>query len=298
MVHRTTDSWFDSFPVVARLTGLDRTSRLWVPGPMAGTMNLFAAVIARVLGAQLVGDVAGATHAHLTPSDLRRLLDAVDARDEGGIAGLRVTVAGDRLGRALHDRAVAAGAVVSHYYGAAELSFVAWGTHELDLRPFPGVEVVATEGVLWVRSPYLAQVDTDQGFATVGDLGELTDDGRVVVGGRGEAAVITGGATVLVEDVEAALSEVAPGQVAVLGLPHDDLGQVVAAVVTGVSDDGSGLARLREHARAVLPPTHRPRVWFRAEAIPRTPGGKLDRASLRRLAELGRLTRLGPAGPR
>ena len=69
-----------------------------------------------------------------------------------------------------------------HYYGAAELSFVAWGAHADDLRPFPGVEVSVREGEVWVRSPYLCtgydgppgplRRDGD-GFATVGDRGSM-----------------------------------------------------------------------------------------------------------------------------
>ena len=36
-VVRTTASWVDSFPHVSRLTGIDRHSRVWVPGPLAAT---------------------------------------------------------------------------------------------------------------------------------------------------------------------------------------------------------------------------------------------------------------------
>ena len=46
-VVRTTSSWVDSFPHVSRLTGIDRRSRVWVPGPLTATMNLFAAVHAQ-----------------------------------------------------------------------------------------------------------------------------------------------------------------------------------------------------------------------------------------------------------
>ena len=45
----------------------------------------------------------------------------------GLLAGTVVVVAGDRLDPALHDEAVRAGLRVHHYYGSAELSFVAWG---------------------------------------------------------------------------------------------------------------------------------------------------------------------------
>ncbi len=292
VVRRTTASWFDSFPAVADLTGLQATSRVWVPGPLAGTMNLFAAVLARAVGAELVDSATEATHAHLTPSELRRLL-ASDVT----LAGLQLTVAGDRLHRDLHVEAADRGAVVTHYYGAAELSFVAWGSHEEDLWPFPGVEVVERDGVLWVGSPYLAEVDTEDGLATVGDRGTVTPDGRVVVRGRGDAAVVTGGATVLVEDVEQALRSTRAGEVAVIGVPHADLGQVVAAVLVSPADAAAELAALRDHARAVLPESHRPRVWFLADAMPLTAGGKPDRVALREQVALGVLRRASRSVP-
>ena len=93
-VVRTTASWVGSFPTVARLSGLDGSSRLWLPGPLGSTMNLFAAVHATTLGAPLVATPAEASHAVLTPAALAALLDG-DAP-----AGLTVVVAGDRLSRA------------------------------------------------------------------------------------------------------------------------------------------------------------------------------------------------------
>ena len=126
---------------------------------------------------------------------------------------MHVPVAGDRLAVGLHDQAAAAGARISHYYGAASLSFVAWGSHEDDLHPFPEVDVVDREGVLWVRSPYLADgyegepggpLRDPDGYATVGDRGHVAG-GLVRVLGRGTDAVTTSGVTVLVADVEHAL---------------------------------------------------------------------------------------------
>jgi acyl-coenzyme A synthetase/AMP-(fatty) acid ligase len=289
-VRRTTASWFDSFATVARMTGLQPDSRMWVPGPLAGTMNLFAAVLCRWVGAQLVPTVDDATHAHLTPTVLRRLL-------EGGhdLDGRRLTVAGDRLQGGLHARATARGARVTHYYGAAELSFVAWGRHETDLRRFPGVDVREVEGVLWVRSPFLAAVPTDHdGFATVGDRGAVGGDGRVVVHGRGEAAVLTGGVTVAVADVEAALRGAVTCGVVVVGMPHPELGEVVAAVI----EEGGQVAAAHACARAELPGTQRPRLWFVADPLPRTPADKTDRAAVRALAAAGALRRVSPVGVR
>ena len=276
-VIRSTASWVDSFPAVAALTGLTPSARVWVPGPLDATMNLFAAVYARHLGASAQTSPQGATHAFLTPSALRACL-----AEQVSLAGTHVVVAGDRLSAGLRDRAADAGAVVHHYYGAAELSFVAWGTHADDLAPFPGVDVAVRGGEIWVRSPYVCTgydgppgpLRTDDGWATVGDRG--TYDGRLlVVTGRPDA-VTTGGATVHVADVEDVLRDGIAGEVVVVGLPHERLGSVVAVVLTNADDHQGALAR----ARRQLDGAKRPRLWFHVTALPVTPAGKVDRDAL------------------
>ncbi len=300
-VVRTTHSWVTSFPHLSRLTEVDTGSRVWVPGPLTSTMNLFAAVHSRWAGASLVDTPDDATHVHLTPSALVAAL-----RAGAPIRGVHVVVAGDRLPRALARRAQAAGARVAHYYGAAELSFVAWGTAEDDLRPFPGAEVRVRGGVIRARSPYLAlgylgpdgrpcteppfRVD-DDGYATVGDRGCL-DAGVLTVTGRGCDVVLTGGVTVLVDDVERVLRRSVDGDVVVVGVPHPRLGAVVAAVVP----DAAAVPTVRRAARAELAPAQRPRRWFRIDDLPLTAGGKLDRAAVADLARTGRLTPVTAVG--
>ncbi|WP_148574699.1 AMP-binding protein [Nocardioides caldifontis] len=293
---RTTASWLRSSDHVATLTGLDRSSRLWLPGPLAATMNLFAAVLARTVGAAVVEAPDGATHAHLTPLALAGALDRV--------AGLHVTVAGARLSPGQHDRAVAAGATVAHYYGASELSFVAWGPHAEALRPFPEVLVEVRDGELWARSPYLCEgyagapgpLRRDaRGFATVGDRGALRD-GVLTVTGRGADAVTTGAATVLVADVEAVLATAVSGEVVVLGVPHEELGEVVAAVLTDPDDRVAA----RQAAVERLDPAQRPRVWFHVPTLPVGAAGKVDRAALAGIVaapSTRRLVATGPVGP-
>jgi long-chain acyl-CoA synthetase len=278
-VLRTTESWVCSFGHVAALTGLDATSQVWVPGPLSSTMNLFAAVHAAFVGASTVASPAGVTHAQLTPRALDRALDqGIDLVD------VHVVVAGDRLSPAGALRARQAGARVSHYYGAAELSFVAWGSDEANLNPFPEVETSVREGVLWVRSPYLCRGYDGRpgpfrrgsdGFATVGDRGCLTDS-LVRVLGRGTEAVTTGGATVLVADVESVLRPVVAGEVVAIGLPHRELGSVLAAVLT----DADELPAARSAARSGLAGPHRPRLWFHVAELPVTVSGKVDRVAL------------------
>lgn len=264
------------------MLAMDLRSRVWLPGPASSTMNLFPAVHAQFTGAQIVSSPSDATHAHLTPTALGRALD------EGvPLADVHVVVAGDRLPVSLHDRAVGAGIRVSHYYGSAELSFVAWGSHEADLRPFAEVEIRALDGMLWVRSPYLCEgydgpggsfERNDEGFATVGDRGMLVD-GFVRVSGRGTDSVNTGGATVHTADVEHALRLVITGDVVVVGVPHPELGEVVAAVLT----DPSSLPAARAESRRGLVASQRPRHWFHVADLPQTAANKLDRVALRLL---------------
>jgi len=287
-VVRTAASWVDSFPAVSRLTGIGSGSRVWVPGPLTASMNLFAAAHARWLGAAVATTSAGATHACLTPAALVRALD-----DGVDVSGMHLVVAGDRLRRPLARRATEAGARVSHYYGAAELSFVAWGSDEEDLRAFPGVALEIRDCVIWVRSPYLSEgylsgggpftVAAD-GFATVGDRGSLSG-GVLTVAGRGDAVVVTGGATVLVDDVEQALSSATGAEVIVVGVPHARLGQLVAAVCL----DPTALAEARSAAATELTPAQRPRMWFSVDRWPVTAAGKVDRAAIAELAA-GRMT--------
>jgi long-chain acyl-CoA synthetase len=283
-VVRTTASWVDSFPHVTTLLEMDPRSRVWIPGPLSSTMNLFAAVHAAHLGAVVTSTRAGATHAVLTPAALHRAVaQDVDLTD------LHLVVAGDRLGPGLHARALARGArAVSHYYGAAELSFVAWGSHDGDLVPFPGVEVECREGVVWVRSRFVflrydgsdgPLVRGGDGFVTVGYRG--TFDGDVLrLQGRSSETVVTAGATVHVADVEQALERATGHPVAVVGLPHPDLGSVLCGVLT----DQAALPVVRAAARSTLDAAHRPRRWRVVPELPVTAAGKLDRARLQEVA--------------
>lgn len=279
-VLRTTDSWERSFAHVSALTGIDPSSRVWVPGPTSATMNLFARVQADAVGAAVADNPDEATHAHLTPLNLDRAL-----RDNVLIDGTPVIVAGDALPESLLVRAHAAGLTVHQYYGAAELSFVAWADDGRTLRPFPEVEITVDDDVIWARSPYLCKGydDTDgplrwsdDGKATVGDRGTLID-GALSVLGRGEDAVTVAGVTVLVADVESALRDHAEGQVMVVGLPDARLGSVLAAAVTDAQD----VERLRAAARLMLDPAQRPSHWYVVEDLPSTPAGKPDHARIR-----------------
>ncbi len=280
-VLRTAASWTTSFAPFTALTGIEPGDRVLLTGPLHATMHLFAAAHALAVGAELVDDAAVATAAHAVPTRLAVLLDGLDAN-----APLRtVVVAGAALPAHVADRARRRGLAVTEYYGAAELSFVAARRVPGPLRPFEGAEVRIRDGVVWVRSPYLslgypAGIDgpfrrDPDGFATVGDLAEDAAGG-LRIRGRGDAAITTGGATVVVEDVEQALLTV-PGvaAVAVVGVPHPRLGQLVTAVLEPAV--GADLSGVRAAARRLLRTQSLPRRWLVADRLPRTPGGKVAR---------------------
>jgi long-chain acyl-CoA synthetase len=289
-VLRTVESWQASVPSLSSITGITGQDQVWVPGALWSSLFLYGAFHAAAVGAQVIlrdDDPTSATALHAVPSQLAGLLDRAAA---GGLPHLRrVVVAGDRLSAALRQRCEEAGWRVVEYYGAAELSFVAWRADDGPLRAFPGVEIELREGVVWARSPYLAvgylapgadgPFRRDPlGWATVGDLARMKPSvtGGLEVLGRGDAVVTTGGHTVVVEEVEKLLRLV-PGvdDVAVLGVPHPRFGQILTAVVVGPAADAS----LRG-AVATMPRPCRPRRWLRAEALPLTSTGKVRRGAL------------------
>jgi len=278
-VARTRTSWESSFRPLAELTGLTSTDRVLLTGPLHATLHLFAAVHTLWLGAHLTDERRGATAVHCVPTVLAELLD-------DGFVPERAVVAGASLPETKAARALAEGIDIVEYYGATELSFVAARRAPNRLRPFPGVEVQVRQGVLWARSPYLAagyvgdhagplRVDAD-GFATVGDLAGLEPDGGITIRGRADAAINTGGSTVIAEDVETVLLA-QPGVVAaaVIGETHPRFGAVVTAVLQLTPDADPTV--IKAGARQLLGADSLPRRWLATDALPRTTTGKIAR---------------------
>ena len=314
-VVRTIASWTASLAPLAELTGVTASDVVWLPGPLTSSLTLYGGFSAADAGARVVQGRprADVTMAHLVPA---QLADACDRAESGDLPLLRtIVVAGAALPAPLRTRAGALGWRVVEYYGAAELSFVGWREGAGPFTDFPGARVRVHDGLLWVDSPYLARgyldaeddgpLRRDGRWATVGDAGRRMDGGWLV-SGRADAAVTTGGFTVLVEEVEAFLGAL-PGvrEVAVAGWPHARLGQVVVAVVVptdGGGDDGAngpsangpsadgpsadgnvGYRAALSVACRALPAAARPRRWLTCAELPRTPAGKVDRAALNRL---------------
>jgi acyl-coenzyme A synthetase/AMP-(fatty) acid ligase len=290
-VVRTVASWDASVAPLTAITDLTADDMVWLPGALSSSLFLYGAWHARCVGAAVAPlgtDPGDATVVHCVPAQLDRILDDVTS---GRAARLRLAVvAGDRLPDRARAAAARCGVRLVEYYGAAELSFVAYRDDDGPLRAFPGVEIDLRDGRLWARSAYLAtgylagdgpMRRDDAGWASVGDLAERVGGGWEVLG-RGNTAVTTGGHTVVVEEVERVLRAL-PGVVdaGVVGLPDARLGQLLVAVVA--LEEPLDDAWLRGAVRH-LPVPARPVRWLRAEALPRTAGGKLRRPELGALA--------------
>jgi long-chain acyl-CoA synthetase len=290
-VVRTRQSWTYSFPSFSAVTGIGADDRVLVPGAMSASLFLYAALHALTVGAAVhplrrwspalaVEALDTCTAVHVVPAMLATLVAHLD---QSTSRLRRVVCGGAHLDPAVDLAAKAAGIEVVDYYGAAELSFVAIrrpGAPVGRMRAFPGVDVDVRDGVIWARSPYVALgLDSDpKGFSTVGDLGARHGDGTITVDGRSGLAITTGGATLAPEAVEQAVREV-PGvaEVAVIGVPHPALGEIVVALVEATPGSGVALSALRAVAVTRLPKAQRPRRWYLVDRLPRTGSGKVAR---------------------
>ena len=293
IVLRSARSWAESFAAVAGFLDAGPDAAVALPAPPAASITLFSLAHALAGGPRPArDDFSEATCFHGTPEALRALLD------RGAPPTLRAAlVGGSHLDPALRARAESAGIRVVSYYGAAELSFVAVDEGD-GLRAFPGVDVEVRDGEVWVRSGFAASgylgdggpLRRDGAWASVGDRAEMRD-GRLVLRGRADEAILTASATVIPDEVERALRSI-PGvrDAVVFGMPHPGVGALVAAFVElddssvgGAPTSGAVPESLRAAVARGLGPAHRPRRWVMG-ALPRTPSGKPARADAVRLA--------------
>ena len=107
--------------------------------------------------------------------------------------------------------------------------------------------------------------EDDGAFFTVGDVGELDDDGYLFLRDRKIDMIISGGVNIYPSEIEGAfLSNPAVGDVAVFGVPNDDWGEEVKAVIepaAGRIADDAFEAELRTWAEANLASYKRPRSY-------------------------------------
>ncbi|MGK2958675.1 MAG: acyl-CoA synthetase [Acidimicrobiales bacterium] len=120
---------------------------------------------------------------------------------------------------------------------------------------------------------------------TVGDIGYLTEDGWLFLNDRKADMIISGGVNIYPAEIEAALlTHPQVGDAAVLGVPNEEWGEEVKAVIEpahGVTPTPALAEELITHCRELLANYKVPRsIDFRDE-LPRYPTGKLYKRLLR-----------------
>jgi fatty-acyl-CoA synthase len=124
-----------------------------------------------------------------------------------------------------------------------------------------------------------AAVDRD-GWLHTGDLGTMDDQGFVRVTGRVKDMIIRGGENHFPAEIEAVLvTHPDVAQVAVVGLPDEKWGEVIAAFI--LSDNVPDVEQLRTHCRAIMSPQKTPSVWVHVSDFPLTGSGKVQKFAIR-----------------
>ena len=256
------------------------------------------------------------THSQLVPTMFSRMLKMPeDARSRYDLSSLEIAIHAAApcpipVKRQMIDWW---GPVILEYYGATEgLGFTACDTaewlahpgtvgkvmagelHILDeeMRPLP----VGEPGTIWFKtaSPFEYFDDAektrearspDQSMSTVGDVGYLDDDGFLHLTDRRTFMIISGGVNIYPQECENLLiTHPKVADAAVFGVPNEDLGEEVKAVVQpmpGVTASPELEAELIGFCRGQLAHMKCPRTVDFSDELPRLPTGKLYKRLLR-----------------
>jgi acyl-CoA synthetase (AMP-forming)/AMP-acid ligase II len=266
------------------------------------------------------------TSAFVTPTHLKRIVslpdDVLAAADVSSLRTLLANAA--PVPYALKQEVVAklGEGFLYEAYGSTELGLAAILRPEDQLRkpgscgkPYGGIElkVVGDDGSarppgepgeLFVRTvmaidgyhrmdQQMPELPGGGGWKSVGDVAWLDDEGYLYICDRKTDMVITGGMNVYPVEVEAVLHghpDVA--DVAVFGVPDDEWGERVHAVVQPEPGRSVDPAALEAFLEGRLAGFKRPRSWELRAELPRTESGKLLKRVLREERWQGRPTRV------
>ena len=256
----------------------------------------------------------GITHLPAVPTMLYRLLDH-DLASGAPPADLRCIVYGGApmdAGRITTLRVCFPGARLFQGFGQTEVGYCL-GLHNEDHQQRPeslgkadlfseillvneqGGEVAPGEvGELIARTPYLmngyhkdpaateAFFQFGVGWGRTGDLATRDAEGYFTLAGRKVDMIISGGVNIYPMEIEKVLeAHPAVAEVAVIGIPDDDMGESVHAVVVLNSGHNAGDLELTSHCREQLAGFKVPRSFTYAESLPKTHTGKIRKVELR-----------------
>jgi long-chain acyl-CoA synthetase len=255
------------------------------------------------------------THTHTVPTQFRRMLalpEQVRARYDTGSLRAVIHSAAPCPAEVKRRMIDWLGPVIVEYYAATEGGGtlitaeqwlrkpgsvgLPWKGSVIKVLDRAGHEVATGEqGLVYMRmgtSNFSYHHDEEKTRAaragelfTVGDIGYLDSDGYLFLCDRGSDVIISGGVNIYPAEIEGELCcHPAVADVAVFGIPHDDWGEEVKAVVepAGDAEPGPGLtAELLEFLSGRVARFKLPRTIDYVAELPRDPNGKLYKRRLR-----------------
>jgi long-chain acyl-CoA synthetase len=267
------------------------------------------------------------THSQLVPTMFSRMLKLPpEVRKRYDVSSLEIAIhAAAPCPTPVKERMIEWwGPIIQEYYGATEgLGFAACDSHEWlahrgtvgrvllgelhvldeEMREVP----VGTPGTLWFKTAtpfeyFKDPVKTkearspDGTMSTVGDVGYVDADGYLYLTDRRSFMIISGGVNIYPQECENLLiTHPKVADAAVFGVPNEDLGEEVKAVVQpmpGIRPSPELAQELIAFCREHLAHLKCPRSIDFEEQLPRLPTGKLYKRVLRERYWAGRQTRI------
>lgn len=253
------------------------------------TTHFFGAPVAYLLGAKLLAD---------SPHDLssakcwvyggapmsREAVQAVRRAFPGKLVSVYGLTESGPNGVALHDEEHEAHAGSIGRAGVVNVEMRVVTPEGRDVPPGEAGEIIMrTPSALvgYHGNPQATREALRDGWVWTGDIARIDDEGYLWIMDRKKDVIISGGVNVYPKEVEDVLST-HPGvaDVAVIGVPHAEWGETVAAVLVARGDQPSE-AELQAFVRQRLADFKVPRLFRFVDAIPRNASGKILKHTLR-----------------
>ncbi|MBV8181551.1 MAG: long-chain fatty acid--CoA ligase [Mycobacterium sp.] len=246
------------------------------------------------------------------PTMYSALLSVADEAKPEATRSLRICISGGAAlpVQVLYDFEKAFGCVVLEGYGLSETSPVVSFNHPRRPRkagsigtPIEGVEmrVVDLDGAevpqgqtgeiqirghnvmkgYWNLPEATKAAITADGWLNTGDIGRVDEDGHFYIVDRAKDMIIRGGYNVYPREIEEVLHE-HPGvaEAAVIGIPHESLGEEVAAAVALKKGAAVTPDELRDYVKAQVAAYKYPRLVWLVDALPKGPTGKIQKRDI------------------
>ncbi len=139
----------------------------------------------------------------------------------------------------------------------------------------------------YYNNPEATRLTIIDNWLHTGDLGYIDDEGNLFITGRKKNIIICGGTNIYPEEVEGFLSTFEEVKEAVvLGKLDELLGEVPVAILSFVEGKHVETKELRRRCLNSLSFYKIPKIWIIMSELPKTPTGKLDRHSMKYVAQI------------